>query len=119
MTDADLEARHQARAEQSRERVAKLMTGWTPGREELADAPGMAFWSLQSLPGGGIVLVGVCVSHPENPRPHGRRTSSVQAMDPVGRWALTLGGWYRLGEPAPRPAPAPIPEQEPESPKFN
>jgi hypothetical protein len=72
-----------------------ITSGWKPKASDIAAAPFIDAWELSHV-GYDSVLVGEVTGHPR--LKDGRiTTSALLGLDPVGGWAWTYRGIYRLG----------------------
>lgn len=76
--------------------VARIRTGFVPGPSELADAPILSHWVVETLPGGGLYLIGEVSGHPQI-ADGWCTTSAVLAIDVGAGWVRTISRYYRLG----------------------
>lgn len=76
--------------------AARIRSGYVPGEAELADAPLLAGWAVQPMPGGLFRLVGFVSGHPLL-QDGCITTSAILAADEQGGWVRTASRYYRLG----------------------
>ena len=76
--------------------AARIREGFVPGPAELADAPMLAYWTVEALPGGLVCLIGEVAGHPKI-ADGWCTTSVVLAVDLAGGWVRTVSRYYRLG----------------------
>jgi hypothetical protein len=76
--------------------IVRIRTGFVPGPAELADAPILSHWTAETLPGGGLYLVGEVSGHPRT-ADGWCTTSVILAIDVRAGWVRTINRYYRLG----------------------
>ena len=72
----------------------RLLGGWRPPRELVAEAPTLTSWRRL-----GDALVGVVANHPTIPDGHICLTSPIVWLDQDERLARTISRFYRLADP--------------------
>ncbi len=76
--------------------VARIRTGFVPGPAELADAPILSHWAVETLLGGGLYLIGEVSGHPRI-ADGWCTTSAILAIDVRAGWVRTISRYYLLG----------------------
>jgi hypothetical protein len=76
--------------------AARIATGFAPGEAELAGAPLLSHWAVETQPGGTGRFVGIVTGHPSIPDGW-CTTSIVLVVDIDAGWARTVSRYYRLG----------------------